>query len=135
VAAKPAFLDTLTASAGHPPDKQGVATVNGRTFSHALTYTSDYSGVSTSWSLGGRFRRFSALISEGDCQLSCSDNQTLFEVAADGRNVISQQISDGQVARVAASIPGAQVLKLSMSFVKTYPGEETWYWGDPKVAP
>jgi serine/threonine protein kinase len=135
LASVPASLDALTPSAGTAPDKKGAATVNGRPFSDALTYASSDTPISTSWPLRGKYRRFSAVVAIGDCQQGCADSTTMFDVAVDGRTIISRRVDDRQNVSVSHVVVGGQVLTLTMSFVKNFPGVVTWWWGDPKVSP
>jgi hypothetical protein len=124
----------MTPTGGSSPNETGVVTVNGQPFSHALTYKSSDVGRKTSWELGGRYRRFSAVVGVDHPELS--DNKTLFEVLVDGRTVISTEAKPGQNVPVSsAHLAGGQVIELKMRFVKTFSGIATWHWGDPKVSP
>ena len=59
----------------------------------------------------------------------------MFDVAVDGRTIISRRVDDRQNVSVSHAVAGGQVLTLTMSFVKNFPGVVTWWWGDPKVSP
>lgn len=133
----PLFLASVPYTDGTKPDSQGPAavTVNGQALPNTIAYQTSFSTVSTSWTLGGSYSHFSATVAVGRCQISCSDNTTLFQVKAGGQTVISQQVQDGQDIAVSQSFPPTQQITLVMSFVKTFPGEGWWYWGNVELTP
>ena len=131
-ATRSAYLDQIK-SHGESPDSRGAAMFGGRSFSHALVYHGDSSPAT--FRLRRGYRRFTVLVAVADCQLDCTDVATRFTITVNGHSAAVAEVGNGESKRISARLHRGDRIKLSASYLKTFPGDASWYWLDPKLVP